>query len=200
MATVNEIQAGRYNDLLHKLLSMKEGAPSPTLSPEIVPILDIESDRPEWRFLAGEYLFAALAEVTGVAAQLQRISIVNPAASGVIIVLERLTVRTSGNVSIQWGVGLASAAGAPTVLGLVRETRWGAISSACGLVTNQNSAALAQAQEQLPVLTNDTGLVTRLDYILSPGFALNFVPNAVNTSFGISLTWRQRPFEQSETR
>jgi len=53
---VNEIQVGRFNGILHKLLAMKEGAPAPTLAPEILAAIVLEADRPEYAFLGGTQL------------------------------------------------------------------------------------------------------------------------------------------------
>ena len=56
MARFNEIQVGRFNAVLHKLLDMKEGAPAPQLSGDVIPTLVLENDRPEWIFLGAERL------------------------------------------------------------------------------------------------------------------------------------------------
>lgn len=87
----NEIQRAGLNGALHKTLSMKEGAPAPILATEISPGLTLESDRPEWGFLKGEYRWIANAEFpAGVAANIRWL-LQNPANSGAIAVVEGIT-------------------------------------------------------------------------------------------------------------
>lgn len=96
MAGPNEIMRGGLNAVLHKTLSMKEGAPAAILGAEVIPILVLENDRPEWAFLANEFLAGGFAERTAPGLGRSRYQLRNPAGSGAIAVIESLLLTTAG--------------------------------------------------------------------------------------------------------
>ena len=48
----------RYNELVKKLLGAKGGEPMHELAAELLPVLILESDRPEWAIYKGELLWS----------------------------------------------------------------------------------------------------------------------------------------------
>ena len=94
----NEIQVGRYNRLLQKLMSMKGGAPAPQLGGDIDAGITLESDRPEWQFLAGEFRAMGTTFKAADAANLSTVGLFNGNSTGVIGILEGVIV-TSPNAA-----------------------------------------------------------------------------------------------------
>jgi hypothetical protein len=90
VARFNEIQRGGLNAILHKTLAMEEGAPAPQLSGDIVPVINLENDRPEYRYLAGERLCQGGIYVSGVAAATSKVGLFNPKGSGVLGVVHHM--------------------------------------------------------------------------------------------------------------
>ena len=119
----NEIQGGRLNSILHKLLNMAEGSPSPTLATDVFPMLALEVDRPEWHFLGGERLGWARWYLGGTAAQYSHVGLRNPAGSGVLLVVDRIVVSVAAGNPVQLGLRTVAAVDVVSS-GLSRDTRF----------------------------------------------------------------------------
>src|SRR6266852_4829039 len=89
VAKYNEILVGRYNRYLQKLLGMKGQAHAPQLSSEISVNLQLFNGV-ETRYLEGWNRFSTSMNVAAVAALLSGAQLRNPAASNVILVIEKL--------------------------------------------------------------------------------------------------------------
>lgn len=196
MATVNEIQTGRFNSFLHKLLSMKEGAPAPTLSPEVVPVLPISPLPAEGLFLAGVERFEAQANVAAVVGQYSALQLNNPTASGVVCIIERLVLLNLGAAVTQLGTILTGAL-AVSNYGQRMDSR--SSTSAAGVSTLSTASDLTAPGTQYALRVGETLLVP-IDVVLFPGFAYRIQDRTVNEAVYAGFLWRQRAFEPSETR
>lgn len=96
------------NSILTKTLGMKPGAtsPAPILTPEINPGITLESDRPEWKFLADEAIWCTYLELTlQGAATSCAFAIRNPANSGQLAMIEQLEIGSEDStVCATWGI------------------------------------------------------------------------------------------------
>lgn len=100
MAQPNEILRPGLNSILTKSLGMKEGAPSPILGPEIMPVMVLETERPEWLFLANEFRVATgVTAIGGIGTQNVVLQIRNPAGSNVLAIIERATMSWAANAT-----------------------------------------------------------------------------------------------------
>lgn len=90
----NEIlgPAARYSRGLARILGLEEQDGVTTVAPELMPVLAIESDRPEWAFLKDEVLGVGRTEVAAVANQTSFVQLFNPSGSNVLIVIEQIAV------------------------------------------------------------------------------------------------------------
>src|SRR5882672_9836321 len=109
MAKFNEILVGRFNKLLIKMFSMKGQAPAPQLASEITPsftfLMGVET-----RYLEGWNRFSGSLSAGPVAAQTDGFQLRNPVNSGVVAVIEQITISISiaGQCTIsQQGSGVA---------------------------------------------------------------------------------------------
>lgn len=217
MASVNEIQIGRWSGILHKLLSMKEGAPSPVLAPEITPGIILENDRPEWRFLGGDNAAIFYQELGGVAGQSQFAQVVNPITSGVIAIVEQIfaghvvAVATQGTYRI-YGFQTAPIALANQLNVSVQDFRYAlgapTLSVTVPLLgTYVSSAALPASWAGVsqvivaPIMAGNLftpGLFSPI--ILPPGTAIGIQNTLANSAFTFAFWVRFRQLEQAETR
>lgn len=202
----NEIQVGRFNGVLHKLLAMREGAPSPTLATDIFPTICLEHDRPEWLYLAGASRHQGYTSITGVAAQYSSICLYNPAGSAALIVVEGVHIYPSAAVAVREYpmVGYAAALAGWTAVGTrgATDLRLG-YGQGVGRIYRVTEVALplqnAFSQIMGPAVSNQN-LVLEHPWVLGPDTGYRITCPTVNTTLTVSFRWRQRPLEPSETR
>jgi len=199
----NEIQVGRFNGILHKLLDMKEAAPAPSLAPDIFACLTLETDRPEWAFLGAVRLCSASGDQAAGAGAVSIFQLSNPAGSGVIIVLESVNIWTVTTQLIYTHIA-SSSTGLPTTIStFFRDPRWGAPAAGApaGLVTSSNATSAFGNiihRQQCPS-TQSFGLELP-PVVLVPNSSIQFAGAAVNIRTACSIHWRERHLEPSELR
>jgi len=94
---LNQIQGGRWDEMLRRLFSMKQGAVAPTVAAELVASIILENDRPENLALLGTRLWAiplTLAGASGVRSMGQAF---NPVGSGILSIVTSAMVGTRSN-------------------------------------------------------------------------------------------------------
>lgn len=217
---VNEVLSGRYNAILHKLLSMKEGAPAPTLAPEILPVIVLEDDRPEWAFLAGERLLSVSHQQAGGVGLAPFLALTNPVGSGVILVIEQVIFSVQGGSSSlslppEWSVGAyegTPTSGADIAAGETRDLRNprpGPGILRAGSTASGFPAGITLAQPGLVRGTGGTGFTTpaadvqlRVPWILAEntGVLISSLPVGANTEIRGGFIYRARFQEPSEAR
>ncbi len=116
MALVNEIQVGRLNAILHKLLSMKEGAPSPVIAPELVGAIVLETEREEWKFLGGEIPWGFPFSIPATVNARVKCQVRNPPGSGTLAVITRIGFNCSAQAGFRVYVERADHPDLTTVL------------------------------------------------------------------------------------
>lgn len=207
MPLPNEIQTGRLNAILHKLLGITEGAPAPSLAPDVFSMLALEVDRPEWKFLAGERLCCASKYLAaGGAGQYTSFILWNPAGSGILAVVTRIfnhlgaaaTYVVRANATEPSGAGYASAA---SYRGL-RDFRYAPSPTAkptC-LLYYQTTASPAGINVLGQWRIGAGGEIRDIDVVLPPGTGLSCENSTVNTEASVGFFWRERALEPSETR
>ena len=210
---INEIQVGGYNGLLNKLLSMKEGAPAPTLAPEILAGFILENDRPEWAFLKGERLMGLVATQTTVADQ-RVLALCNPVGSGLLVVVDQANcmLDDAGNAveRILWCVGNSTLPGnifgpQPRDSRIMLPAFVGAATSPVFAGSLVGAGGYFGIQHDLigsPLATGATTLSRLMSpVVLAPGSALGVVNSVAGTmTMFASWHWRERVLDPAETR
>lgn len=208
----NEVQVGRYNGILAKLLSMKERAPTPVVGAEIIAGITLEQDRPEWKFLGGESLVMAAGSAAQTAVNFAKFKLRNPASSGVIIVLEELilfneNVTGSGD-AVAWELQPAgSVVGFGLALAQQRDTRKGISDNQAvsGQVYSAGSVGGIlgngyRFRTVAPTMATGPAMYRPL-IVISPGFDLvGQSQNNVALTIVAQFLWRERILEPSESR
>jgi len=206
MASFNEIQVGRLNAVLHKLLDMKEGAPAPQLAGDVVPSIILENDRPEFHFLGNSRLCGGGLYRAGQAGFYNKVALSNPAGSGVLCIVERFDVFASTNGQIDMmGVDAVSLVGSQN--GYLFDTRYGgnawSLSTfpTCQITFEETAFAGYGVNVQVYRNTaNTTMTIDKPNIILGPGTGIMLENQIVANAMGVNLWWRERALEPSETR
>lgn len=201
MSLMNEVQIGRYKQLLEQLLSMKGEIAVQQLSPELLPVLVLGDDRPEWSALSGERLaFGGIAQA-GVAAERSTIQLMNLPTSTSIVTLERLWVRvaTAGEVFMGHLDTLVSGSGAAAGAYGFRDGRFprGSQASAAQVFSFHDAANPITANLWRGVI-GTTSTAINLPVVLTPGRGFAVCCTTVNVAMYVSFMWRERKFETSE--
>jgi len=193
----NEIQVGRFNGILSKLLGIT-GAPAPVSATDIFPMLALEVDRPEWHFLGGERLCQMRWQDAAVAANFSSVGLRNPEGSGVLIVVESITMWFAANAQAYIGVRANTTIDA-SYPGRSRDTR-NAAANAVGLLVERTQATAPAYQTSHVVALASTLVRDDTPWILTPGYELMTWPAAQNVAQTTTFNWRERHLEPSETR
>ncbi len=203
MAVFNEIQTGRYNRMLQKLLSMKGAANMNTLSPELAATFAMFYGA-EMRYLEAWDRFAnAVLIAAGGIGISTGVRLRNPGGSNVIAVVE-LTAITNASA-------LADSA----------SLRFGATALDLAAIQPSVSSGLDSRGRAAPTLILSSGTASNLgrdygkrsfvasgsaDFILDenqeipllPGQAVETDQVTANQQFAVSYVWRERLLEESE--
>lgn len=205
---VNEIQSGGYNGLLHKLLSMREGAPAPTLGAEMLSAIVLEQERPDWEFLKGARAFGLVGQVLAAGTQ-SSIQLINPAGSGVIGIIFKANAlgdeATGGTQRVMFSIGLGLPTGpVSTFAPAPRDSRAATPGSVSGVLFAQdapNSTGLFVFQHDM--IRSDAGATAKLllPVVLAPGSRMGIgFGTAVATQLFASFEYIERIVEPSELR
>jgi len=208
MAIFNEILAGRFNKALVKLFNMKSApaAPSAALGSEIVPALTMFYGA-EARSLEGWQRYGqAPSAAAGGAGNITIIQFLNPAASKIMVVFEKLLYSNNNAattfVLVTYGItGIGIGTGTSSInVGLDNRASPSSvlqITTKNGTAAGQNGVAILKApilaNSNLEIITTDIQELT-----LAPGSFFQFGTNAVNQSVDVTAIWRERPLEDSE--
>ena len=206
MALYNEIQVGRFNRFIQKLLSIKGGPPMPTVASDLQIGLDINSGA-ENRYLEGWDLFGNLFTVAAFAGNVAVLGLRNPVGSNVVAVVTKAIVTTAiaNNPALTlFPLGSAGAlvdqTNARTARGLDPRGR---PASTCVLTDSSGVATVAQAggividQAQMPI-TSRVEFMQLLELPLLPGTSIALTSTVVNQAAQFGFWWRERYLEDSE--
>ena len=205
MGYTNEIQAARYNELLHRLLDMKEGAPAPVLMPEMTASIILENDPPEYQLLKGVRICKGGLHVpNGGAGTFAQIQLLNPANSGIVSVVTNVSIRTNTaqlievrqtqisllTLSAQRGViDFRNLTGAGTPILPATQVRSDTPISTVGVI-------LSELYAQANVLLQ----LEESHYVLGPNSSIKFACATANTTIAVSFDWYERALASSELR
>jgi hypothetical protein len=198
---VDPINVNRWQNKVRAFFGMRGGNPVETLK-ELVPVVVVENDRIEFRGAGNEWTWGAGTQVAaGGVGNFARVGIHNPAGSGVIVVVESITIcnNTGASLNMQGGSILTETVIVPGVSSLCRprDARVFGQQAAGRIVTNNASAtAITLAVFDVQVLPA-TAFTWRDEYVVPPGFILWSGSSVANNASGlISYCFRERPLER----
>lgn len=207
MSLFNEILAGRYNGILHKLFSMKEGAPSPQLATEIFPVIPLDAtlNGLEQGFLGGIRYCVSYGQVgAGGAGTRSAVQIFNPANSGILTFVEQVVGKSVNAVGVTLAIKRHDTALANGATGTrARDFRWGSQTPATQ-IRFDNAAAAVGTTIALMEHQIDSGVSTWAKYdhgfVLIPGTGILVDPLTDNQQCAAGFSWYERPVDPNELR
>jgi hypothetical protein len=194
MATFNEIDEGGLNAILVRRLGMKTGTPAPTIAPEIMPMLALENDRPEWGFPKGEMACSGVFTTGIVAGQYAIVNIVNPLTSGVLAVIDHISNLTGEDFNvcrISFGTQVMTA----TVYAGVCDLRFRF--RTMGVQTAVDNRATVANQGLFDTLVG-TQHVFSGSIVLPPSSCVQLQSVNVGVAISANVRWYERPVQGGE--
>lgn len=201
---VNEIMAGRYNAVLHKLLQIGSGAPAPILAPEVIAAIVLEADRPEWLFLGGMQAGMGMGYAPAQVAARSILTLENPSGSGALVTIEKMWgFVATGEYMLMDRCTTADTVGY-TPLAVTRVLD-GRLADQPTVAIMQRTAAALPTGTFARLIDGGDGTYSffKLDnplIVLAPGTAIRVAGSADNSPIYVNFLWRERVLEQSETR
>ena len=200
---INQIQGGRWDNLLRRLFPIKDRSIAPIMASELVGQVVVQEWSTELYKLRGDNLAAALASRSAVAAEFAHIVIRNPANSGNLVILEQVWVAVStAMLVIMAREGPALVVGFAAVATTFRDSRAGtatAIGETVATVSTLSNAA-GQGGNGFAVvpIPASPGVQFDLPLVLAPGSGLIIRGATANSTLRLTLLWRERVAEPSE--
>ena len=196
---MGRLQTARLENFIRRWGSMKGGGSvlSETLG-DVFPTLDLQNLAPDNYALAGWYPFFIFGSVIGIAAQQTGISLINPANSGHIVVVDGFILRLE--VGSRATIGTSLPLFTPFVLSsAARDTRLAARTGNATLGGNANVGAAENGMiVQLAGNVDREIILPHGTAILAPGTQLAVVTSTVNVDTTASFFGHVRIAEPSE--
>lgn len=168
----------------------------------LVPIIDLWR-QPEWAFLRRERLSGGrMALAAGAATELGQVALINPAGSGMIVVVEQATVDipVAGQVVVQMGsaagFGVLTTASSPANVDTRFANTTEPMAQLRGLAFASSALGVIFWQHTIAALTPVELLSSPV--VLSPGFGINVVNLDDAAAVRVSYRWRERTAYKGE--
>jgi hypothetical protein len=197
MTEFNKLLAAPVADFIRRRFG--EDIDVSSIAPELLPVIALQVDRPEWLLHLGELplslgILQALNAAQNSAAQIR-----NPPGSNTIVMVDEVEVSMTAAGEVFASVQQISAADMTTLAGtnIGRDTRSGS-SRGMAQVSSQNNVATTNIIRRIQ---NGSGLPwvwRNLGVILAPGSALQVSTGSVNESLSVSFVWRERRVRPEE--
>lgn len=186
MAIFNEMQdKGQLTQILQRRLNITGAAPTPSVAPELFPVLVYENDRPEWGFLKGEFPYSGSLNVAAPAAGFHAaIGLENPGSSDVLCVVKSFGVSQVCRVAIV----SAQAGFVSGSQGRRRDSR--SPLNGRGFRNNYSIPTASLPTAQQIVFANQE---FKTSYIIAPGSYLIIACEAAATALSSFIAWTERP-------
>lgn len=188
----NQMGRGILGNAFARIFRLDDINAVSSVAPEVMPTISLW-ERPEFWALAGGSLCVCRVARVGVASEFQKAILLNPANSGVLTMIERI-VTFSGS-TIYFGL-------VPGNPGYVQSSVWHrdtrriwAFQAGSGIATQLHGVSGATSGIADGSISHEGEV--KLDYILSPGWALHFEGSS-ETDLFFTLFFRERAVDASE--
>lgn len=201
MAQLNEILgvAARLQQRLTRAFMITGGAPSPQITPEITPVLEMGNMPVEDRWISGERIWSYQRTIAATAATCAEILIRNPADSGMLLIVRALVIDGSGvgNTFSIFPGNFTDLANVLLGLNSPRDTRLGTSkSSAIVSYDNLGAGGVITGAEYVAILQSTPYI--SFPYVISPGYGLYAAAQNINRAALMGFEWRERPASLGE--
>lgn len=205
MAHFNEILASRFTRGLNALLRVQELEGLRTLSPELQPVLEVESDREENAYLKAEQLWYHQAVTTAVVGERGMYLINNPLGSGVLVTVTMFGMSAAAAANSNWQGGTLASADIDVTLGTntmgahnARDRRASSPPLRVHFGEIVGLGLLNVAESIVVSVVSEMVYARALPVILPPGFAYGWSLNVTNMAARWCSAGRLRPLAPEE--
>lgn len=207
MSLHNALNRGDLSSALLRALGNTRGAEGlERIGETLTPIIHLWG-LPEWAYLRHERLAASATFGAAVVAEFAAVGVLNPVGSGMLVVVEAISV-SNGAAAGQYLIKQATSAVvlatlAVTTTGFVRDRRWMDSASflprAQSLTGTDVAAIVGTTHEEMRVGANVSApAVVCVPIVIPPGHAVIVNNTATNVGFTASIAWRERQAYPSE--
>jgi len=199
---INQIQGGRWDEFLRRLLPVKDRSIAPIVASELVGQIVVQEWEPEFYKLRNENLCMARASQAPVAAEFGHCKIRNPELTGTLVILEQIWLRAASDMVFDFATEGVEIAGFTQEETAFRDLRSGGL-TAVGVtkadVSIDTNVAMVGGDSvgRVTVLALDSKTL-EFPVILPPGFGFIVRANTVNVGITVTFLWRERAAEPSE--
>ena len=200
---MSKIEIGRYSELLRRQFGMKgQESVAAELSPEVSPIVILEDASDEWNYLKGVRDCGFGDIVAAIAGFTSKWRMRNPAASGIIAVVEFIEIVTNATSAKRITINNQTVDFPTPVQGAVLDARWGIVGVAepAVIVTASNAQATGPAGTSIGesrALSNAPWTYAQ-EIVLVPGAVLDFGTADQDEDARATVRWRERAFPALE--
>lgn len=204
-----EVEGGRWDGLVRKLLNISSPRAMPAVADEMIPTFQVQNWEPELYALRRERLLAGFIDQAAVAGEFPHIGLSNPADSNTLIIVENAEAHSINVVPtvFAFSTELLASLGWFSISYVNRDLRWpgagafGNPRASARLVAL--SSAVAQGVQFLRMISDNIGgrqgPKRWLPVILPPNSGLIYRTDTnVNEQIICNYQWRERPFNPQE--
>jgi len=197
VAEFNQLLASSFADFIRRRFG--EDVLLSAIAPELIPVIALQMDRPEWSWLLGESPLALALQQPLNAAQNSAFQIRNPPGSNVLVMVDEAEVAPGASAEVALCVQQVSAADMTTLAGtnVGRDTRLGG-NRGIAVVSSQNNVAVTNLIRRALLLAQTTWVWRNLGVALAPGSSLQVVTFTNNINLDGSFSWRERRVRPEE--
>jgi len=197
---VTEIQQNRWDQLIRRAANVVGGGSqvNDTLN-ELFPTLDVENLNAELAILSGWRLAFGSSSLGGLAANFNIFQLFNPAASGMLVVVERVDMRVSSTQTIEYALSTTALADF-TSNRAYRDTRTGITDIPVAQPRDAQTPGNLPTFGQLALTNAVTFTFTDAKglFVLAPGTGISFGTTVANIGMSCNWLWRERVAEPAE--
>lgn len=188
------LQIRRYSQALLKHLGL-QGHVGLTLIDDIMPMLDLWSQRPDLAFILDERRFQWHVAQAAVVGQFSKVSLENPSASRYLVVALRWWVIVAG--LWRWGIiGAQFPNGQGQAFAL--DSRLGVPLGNTVAAVYGSATAVADLGATQATWTGNNAISEPFEAVLAPGARLVVECQTVNTPIEVTFGWRERALAPQE--
>jgi hypothetical protein len=193
----NKLLASQFADFMRRRFG--EDIDVSSIAPELIPVLALQADRPEWLLLMGDLpLSLALTQALN-AGQNSAIQIRNPPGSNVLVMVDEAEASADVGTTLALTVQQISGGNMTNLAGtnIGRDTRTGGNRGIAQLSSQNNVAGINIAREVV-VGVNVPWVWRNIGIVLAPGSAAQITTSALNVNLLAGFTWRERRVRPEE--
>lgn len=204
----NQIGNGRFSQFLSRFFTVQgTGASAPQLASEVMPVQDVTSQETSTFFLRGERLCSAVGLAPAVAAQNSTMTLSNPTGSGMMVILDRVTVSIASPARVRLNVtGISAYSNGAAVTRVFRDLRLypalrldgGAAPIAACALGDTSAAGPADGRRIATFCGDGAQSDQEIGAVILPGQFLYLIADTQNISFEASFHWRERSATAAE--